>query len=98
MDEAKLKEIHEELSDRLEMVYGKPVMITITYLDKNTSQLEHWAGLNNEFKTQDIALTLEALKKQLEEKYEPKNIEVMRDFRQQIHNRKRQRLRLNNNI
>lgn len=59
LTEATLAELHSELTERLKMAHGKPVMITITHIDETQeNKFQHWMCLNNEFPHDDIYKSL----------------------------------------
>lgn len=66
---------HPELLGKLRQAAGRPVMITVTYLDvskRNTTKrrksLEHWQGTNRDFPDGDIVGTLRHLLERAEAK------------------------------
>jgi len=53
-----LLEIHDELKAKLLEAHGKPVFISVTYLDKDTNKLKHWQGNNHDFPKSDLMSSL----------------------------------------
>lgn len=70
-----LMTIHHELAAKLEKAVRKPLFITVTYLDE-ANELQHWQCTNNDFADADIAITLNHLLKQAEEKSKPNPVVI----------------------
>ena len=91
LTEAILGELHQELPEKLKTIHGKPLMITVTYKDEK-DDLQYWICTNNDFDYPDMELTFKQLLKQAAENHKPRNIEVVKDFKEQIRVRERPRL------
>ncbi len=90
MTEATLKEIHQELAERLKLAHGKPLMITVTHIDETKDdRFQYWMCTNNEFSHDDIYKTLCYLGKQAIDNDQPTNdLKVVENIKPQLHVRK----------
>ncbi len=74
LTEATLAELHPELVERLKLAHGKPVMITVTYIDETKDdRFQYWMATNNDFAHDDIYKTLSHLGKQAIDNDQPVN-------------------------
>ena len=90
--EAMLAELHGELPEKLQLAYGKPLMISISYKGDD-GKIQHWMGRNNEFSWEDTEKTVSHYVEQVKKDFKPRNLEVIQAFNEQVRVRKRPTLR-----
>ena len=82
-----LMEIHGELLEALELAYGKPLFITISYQD-DAGKKQHKVLQNNGYSYEDMVKTLEHLQDEVEAKHNPHPQEIAKKLHRQFKARK----------
>lgn len=90
LGESTLKQLHENLPEKLRAAYGNPVMLTVSYIDgpDHDRQLHHWMVIANDFPPDDVFPTLIKYGNMAKADIMPKNQAAVQGVREQLRDKK----------